>query len=186
MGSAVETSDLPVLTDVSAAIAQRQLGVDASELHGSLCGYLSAGGMATPGDWLLRLGLVETDAGGAQGDAVDHLFLSSLSQLDDPALGFTLLLPADEQPVTERAEALLSWCRGFLGGFGLASGPTPPLSPEAGEALDDLGKIAASSLSYDDPVGDEAALVEIEEFVRVAALLLHGDCVGAPRARRLH
>jgi uncharacterized protein len=31
---------------------------------------------------------------------------------------------------------------------------------------------------------DEDALAEIEEFVRVAALLLHGDCVLAARHRR--
>ena len=31
---------------------------------------------------------------------------------------------------------------------------------------------------------DETALVEIGEFIRVAALLLHGDCVLGPRHRR--
>ena len=31
---------------------------------------------------------------------------------------------------------------------------------------------------------DEDALAELEEFVRVAALLLHGDCVLGPRHRR--
>ena len=31
---------------------------------------------------------------------------------------------------------------------------------------------------------DEDALAEIEEFVRVAALLLHGDCVLAARHRQ--
>ena len=31
---------------------------------------------------------------------------------------------------------------------------------------------------------DEAALSELEEFVRVAVLLLHGDCVLGPRHRR--
>jgi uncharacterized protein YgfB (UPF0149 family) len=83
--------------------------------------------------------------------------------------------------VDERAEALLGWCRGFLGGFGLSAGAEPALSPEAAEALEDLAKIAASRLSYDDPEGDEAALTEVAEFVRVAALLLHGDCVGSAR-----
>jgi uncharacterized protein YgfB (UPF0149 family) len=83
-----------------------------------------------------------------------------------------------------RADALLAWCRGFLGGFGLASGASPPLSEEGGEALADLGRIAGSALDYDDPDADEDALAEIEEFVRVAALLLHSDCVLGPRHRR--
>ena len=47
-----------------------------------------------------------------------------------------------------------------------------------------LAKMAASNLSYDDPEADEQALEEVAEFVRVAALLLHSDCVLAPRHRR--
>ena len=44
--------------------------------------------------------------------------------------------------------------------------------------------MAASDLAYDDPESDEQALEEVAEFVRVAALLLHSDCVLAPRHRR--
>ena len=36
----------------------------------------------------------------------------------------------------------------------------------------------------EDEAEDEDALAEIEEFVRVAVLLLHGDCVLGPRHRR--
>jgi uncharacterized protein YgfB (UPF0149 family) len=50
-----------------------------------------------------------------------------------------------------------------------------------------MGRIAASDLAYEDSEADENALAEIVEFVRVAALLLHGDCVqGAQRKRQLH
>jgi uncharacterized protein YgfB (UPF0149 family) len=102
-------------------------------------------------------------------------------------MGFALLLPEDDASLADRADALLGWCRGFLGGYGLGAGDAVPETPEAREALDDLGKIAASRLSYDDPEGDEAALLEVSEFVRVAALLLHGDGTHAPRPpRRLH
>ena len=48
----------------------------------------------------------------------------------------------------------------------------------------DLARMAASDLAYDDPESDEQALEEVAEFVRVAALLLHSDCVLAPRHRR--
>ena len=61
---------------------------------------------------------------------------------------------------------------------------TPPLSEEAGEALTDLARLAAASPQDDGDEEDEQALVEIEEFVRVAALLLHGDCVLAARHRQ--
>lgn len=182
--SELQPPDLPEHAEVVAEIASLRLAVDAAELHGSLCGFVSAGGTPSRGDWMQRLeldaGVVEPAAEGA----LDRLFRASCGQLGDPDLGFELLLPDEDRPVAERAEALLAWCRGFLGGFGLASDSRPALSPEASEALDDLGKIAASSLSYDDPEGDETALVEVAEFVRVATLLLHSDCVDAPRERR--
>jgi uncharacterized protein len=180
----LEPPDLPLHDEVASEIATLRLGVDAPELHGSLCGYVSAGGESGRADWVLRV-IPEADEVTLVADgALDRLYHASLAQLGDPDLGFALLLPHEDRPVAERAEALLGWCRGFLGGFGLASGPKPPLSAEAGEALEDLAKIAASSLSYDDPEGDEAAFVEVAEFVRVATLLLHGDCVDSPRERR--
>jgi len=47
-----------------------------------------------------------------------------------------------------------------------------------------LGRIAASELSYEDADSDEEAFEEVSEFVRVAAMLLHSDCVLGPRHRR--
>ena len=79
---------------------------------------------------------------------------------------------------------MLGWCRGFLGGFGLAAGENPPLGEDSADALRDLARMAASELSYEDPEGDEESLAEVSEFVRVAALLLHGDCVLGPRHRK--
>ena len=87
----------------------------------------------------------------------------------------------------------MSWSKLFLavqalvlGGFGLAAGASPPLSVEGGEALQDLARLAAASVQDidEDEEEDESALSELEEFVRVAVLLLHGDCVLGPRHRR--
>lgn len=179
---------IPSHRDVADEIQRLGLGLDASELHGSLCGYLCGGGSSAAGDWLARLAIAEGSHGQSQADgALDRLFRASASQMGDAEFGLELLLPADDLPVGQRAEALLAWCRGFLGGFGLAAGEHPPLSEEAHEALGDLARIAASRLAEDDPEADEDALAEIAEFVRIAALLLHGDCVLGPRHRaRLH
>ncbi len=183
----METPHLPSHDDVSSQIASLELGVDASELHGSLCGFLAGGGEATRSDWLKRLEVDPDSTAPAADSALDGLYLASRAQLGDPDLGFALLLPEDAAAVDERAEALLAWCRGFLGGFGLVQGSTDALSPEAREALEDMGKIAASNLSYDEPDADEAALMEVTEFVRVATLLLYGDNTAvSPESRRLH
>jgi len=174
---------LPTLAEVDAAARQLGLGIDAAELHGALCGWLAGGGAQTP-DWLANV-LADDAAPVVAADGVlDRLRLASAAQLDDRSFGFDLLLPAADTPLSERSGALFDWCRGFLGGFGLAAGHAPPLSDEGSEALTDLAKLAAATPQDDGDDDDEDALIEIEEFVRVAALLLHGDCVLAPRHRQ--
>ncbi len=167
----MDTNDLPDHHLVQDSLDALRLGIDAGGLHGSLCGFLCAG-HPLGGDWLRQLALDPVDTAAAAADTtLAGLLDASRTQLDDPALGFALLLP--EEPLEARAEALLDWCRGFLGGFGLGAGRA--LSEEGEEALDDLGRIAATSLSFEDPQSDAESLEELVEFVRVAVLLLHGD-----------
>jgi len=162
------------------------LAVDASELHGSLCGYLCGGGHCDRHDWLHRLALDAATAIESDG-ALDQMHQATRQQLDAQDFDFVVLLPDEAEPLGTRADALVAWCRGFLGGFGLAAPLPTVLSEEANEALEDIGRIAASSLSYEGDESDEEALAEIVEFVRVAALLVHGDCVlGARRRQQLH
>lgn len=175
---------LPTHADVREQIDRLRLGVEASELHGSLCGYLSGGGDTARTAWLGRV-LADDEAPAVPADSpLDQLYRATSQQLEDPDFGFDLLLPDEDRPLAERGDALIDWCRGFLGGFGLAAGREPPLSDESRDALGDLSRMAASELSYDDPEGDEEALSEVAEYVRVAAMLLHSDCVLGPRHRR--
>ena len=177
-------SSLPPYSEVIQQTRQLRLGVEAAELHGSLCGLISGGKTGNRELWL-GLALADPDIAPIDpGSALDQLYLASVEALSSPELGFALLLPEDDAPVSERGEALVNWCRGFLGGFGLAAGAAPALSEESSEALADIARIASSDLSYDDPEADEDALEEVAEFVRVAVMLLHSDCVLAPRHRR--
>ncbi len=176
--------EMPDYAEVSAQIAELQLGVDAAELHGSLCGFLSGGESPGRGLWLAKV-MAEPDPGEvARDSALDRLFVATETLLESPDFGFELLQPDESAPIGERGDALLAWCRGFLGGFGLAAGERPPLGEDSADALRDLARMAASELSYEDPEGDEESLAEVTEFVRVAALLLHGDCVLASEHRR--
>ena len=168
--------------ELDAAIMRLQLGADASELHGSLCGFLAGGG--APGRRSL-LAALELEGEGTVPSAQDQALLDRLvsqtrSELADPELGFEPVLPADDRPLAERAEALVEWCRGFLGGFGLAgAGAHAKLSDEAQEILRDLTTIASSAFDFGDTNEDEDALIEVHEFVRVGAMLLFTECHGA-------
>ena len=172
---------LPSLADVQDSIRALGLAVDASELHGSLSGWLAGGGDNGPG-WLAQ---VFADAAVPAADGtLEELRQATAAQIEDPAFGFTLLLPGQGAPLYERTGALFDWCRGFLGGFGLAAGAEPPLSDEGREAMADIAKLAAASAQEDGDEEDERALAEIQEFVRVAVLLIHGDCALGPRHRQ--
>jgi uncharacterized protein YgfB (UPF0149 family) len=175
---------LPELDAVARGLRAAGAAVDPSELHGSLCGYVAGGGGIAGDSWLDRLQVdveVQPDAGGA----LDDLRTVTLGQFAAHDFGLELLIPPDEAPLSERVDGLVAWCRGFLGGFGLAAPPPGVFSEESTEALGDLGRIAASDMGYEDSESDEEALAELVEFARVAALLMHGDCVrGAERRRR--
>ena len=174
---------LPGFDQVDAALVRCGIGIDVAELHGLLAGYLSAGGPLSAGNWLAPL-QVDADAVQVSADRdLSDLFAATREALDDGQFGFDLLLPEEHAPLSERIDALFDWCRGFVGAFGLAAGHAPKLSEEGEEALADLVRLAAAVPEEDGDEEDEDALAEIEEFVRVAALLLHGDCALGPRHR---
>ena len=105
-------------------------------------------------------------------------------------------MPGDDVALARRAEALVEWCRGFLGGVGLAGigSKREALSAEAREIVEDFGTIAASNFDYADEDEDETALSEVLEFVRVGVLLLYSELDPTPlrrdvrstHSRRLH
>lgn len=177
--------------DLDALIVRLRLGVDASELHGSLCGYLAGGATPQGGKLLAELQLDGEEVAPTPADqaALDALLRQCRDALADPELGFEPLLPDDDRPLAERAEAVAEWCRGFLGGFGLAgAGAHAQLSDDAQEVLRDFGTIAASSFDFEDAAEDEDALVEVHEFLRVGALLLYTESAGRGQSGsdRLH
>jgi len=173
---------LPTLSEIDEAAHGLGLGESASELHGALCGWLAGGG-ADVRAWPAQI-LADDAVPTPEADSpLDRLRQVSVAQLEDRSFAFDLLVEDEDASLFDRSTALFDWCRGFLGGFGLAAGESPPLSEESSEALADLARLAAAVPQEDGDDEDEEALVEIEEFVRVATLLLHGDCALGPRHR---
>src|SRR5436190_3022814 len=146
---------------VAESLARLEPGVGAAELHGSLAGYLCAGGRAHADDWLEALaldGLHEAVVEGGERELFDRLYMECRRELDDPDLSFDPLLPSDDEAsLTERSAALVDWCRGFVGGMGLAGGDLErALSEEASEVLADFSRIAGTDVEEaSDPDGEE-------------------------------
>lgn len=173
---------LPTLSEIEQACREASLGTGAAELHGSLSGWLAGGGDAG-GRWLAKVMVDDALPSPPAGSVLDRMRAVTAAQFEDRDFGLALVSPGEDAPLSERSGALFDWCRGFVGAFGLATGGDPKLSEEGAEALSDLARLAGASAQDDGDEEDEQALAEIEEFVRVAALLLHGDCALAARHR---
>jgi uncharacterized protein len=170
--------------ELGEALSSLRFGVDPSDLHGSLCGYLCAGGADHPRGWMAALEIESEDgAGDAQQRLLERVSRACRQQLDDPELGFEPLLPDEDEPLRERADALVHWCRGFLGGLGLAGiSAERGLSPDGAEILRDFSTIAGTRFEYKDAEEDENALSEVVEFIRVGVLLVHTELCAPPAA----
>lgn len=161
------------------AVARAKLGIDPAELHGSVAGYLCAGGAAHSHDLLSALQL-ESDNSGAL-DSLNPLLeelAAGMSRDLRAGEAVTPLLP--EASLAARADGLVDWCRGFLGGLGLTGAlGGPALDPGTRELLDAFGQIASMRIECDE--GDEGALADVLEFIRGGIVHLHARLARAER-----
>jgi yecA family protein len=158
--------------------------VQVAEAHGFICGVIATD-QPIPADWFEEVfdqseegDLLVKDCQGS----LKQLYKETLDEIEGAGIGMQLLLPSDSKPLPERARAVSQWCQGFLYAIGLTGNNNQSLSEEAREALEDMSaftRIDIEELEDDaDDIGennsgdDEDALVEITEFLWVAAMLI--------------
>lgn len=164
-----------------------------SECHGLLCGMVSCNPAIDGNEWAGRLlsGDLEGDgeAGAVEVDDADRatlkaLFDDTLLQMNDVELGFQPLLPDDEEALEERITALGDWCDGYL--YGLSLGGLKEFSAFSAEAQEfcaDLVEISHISFDEEEEGGNEEALFEIIEYVRMGALMVHEELANLAAGR---
>jgi uncharacterized protein len=165
--------------EIAELIGRCKLATSVSEFHGSLVGFISAGGHLSSQDSLLTALAFEADPAPTADELamLARLRHQTEAWLADTDLTFEPWLPEDDSSLGERTHGLVDWTRGFLGGFGLGGSPetAKSLTEEAQEVLKDMATIATSDFDFEEGDADEDALIEIVEFVRVGALLLHAE-----------
>ncbi|MBK8535988.1 MAG: UPF0149 family protein [Candidatus Competibacteraceae bacterium] len=151
-----------------------------AELHGLLCGLLCADDGLSSDQWLHHAG--EVLAEGAElsdpvRDVLEKLLQYGIAQMQDADGSITPLLPDDDAPLNQRADALGAWCQGLLYGLGLGQAEQHGiLSEESQEFLRDATEIAQVGFDTDETgEADETAYVEVVEYLRVGLLLIHSD-----------
>lgn len=177
-------------------------GVSPAELHGLLAGHLAAGARLEPAMVLQKsCELLDQDSITHESSKATlyNLYEATCAALESMDLEFQLLLPDDDEEISLRAESLGAWCQSFLSGFGLYGKHTDKsLSQEAKETLNDLGQIAQISSDLEELDENESDLMEVQEYVRMAVLMLFTECNQAladkekefakaqPESNRLH
>lgn len=166
-------------------LAPTVLSCSAAEAHGIYCGLVATGTDAPRERWLAELLPSDGDAdAAARQDALDRLAAATDAALLDAEQAFHPLLPAEDRPLRERATAVHGWARGLLYGIGIADLDPAGLASETHEVLDDLLEVTRMDLdAIDEGADNEAALAEVLEFLRVAALLIREQDTPARRAR---
>jgi len=165
---------------------------DAAQTHGLLTGRLAVSGVAAGPDWLLQV-LEGTDETNAQRatcqQMLDTLYQATYWELSERLSEFMPLLPDDQTDAGLRTAAMAHWSEGFLHGL---------VSAQHGDALRD--RLAAEPLAdiirdilqitraeldeATDAETNEAAYVELVEFLRVAAQLAYEELADIRDATR--
>jgi hypothetical protein len=153
-----------------------------SELHGILIGHLAGGCHLNSSEWL---SLVLDHMGAESFDDTRQVhvkqdldeYRDSIDQeLESDSSSLVLLLPDDDYALSERAEALAIWVRGFLEGIALTAGTAlSKVDKELQEIIRDLVNISQMDTRVSAGEEGERELFEVAEYVKVGVLNLYAD-----------
>ncbi|CAG1022792.1 UPF0149 family protein [Methylomonas sp. LL1] len=155
---------------VNAILEKYDADMGASEAHGIAVGMLCVEVRVDAANWLHELFADENDLIDDDKALMLSLFDRTRELLDPETeeFSFDLLLPDEDERLGDQVEALRGWCQGFLFGVGYAqtSAEWPGDSAEVMRDMIELTKIDSDVEGEE----DEAALIELHEYVRAAVL----------------
>jgi uncharacterized protein len=146
-----------------------------SEAHGTLAGALCSSRDYGLMEWLREILPDDSpDDAALRGEVLQNVYSTMVRTLVGNDADFAPLLPDDDAPLIERADALSLWCQGFLYGLGSGAAADPAtVSTEAGEIIRDFTEITHVGVEVDEQNEEnETAFAEVLEFVRVGVQLL--------------
>jgi len=153
-----------------------------AEMHGNATGQLLVNPQLQAKHWrqmtLEEYGFQEHPGEGLK-TVLDAFFDMAKARIQRDDFSFDLLLPEDGQ-LDERVAALAAWVNAFLAGLALGGLKSEKrLSEDSREFLRDLTEIARLDEQVDENQGEEADLMELQEYVRAGVMLLASDLIAS-------
>lgn len=187
----------PEIAELEELLYRADATMGAADAHGALCGMICAQGTIELSEWVDHV-IGEQEQGNELLHDVVHklseLHHSTLEMMNDATANFKLLLMDDDDPLSERVEALAAWCQGFI--YGLAAGGIQEgseLPEDTAELLKDMIEISRAGHDVDDAGveesddnDDEEAYMEIEEYVRMGVLLIYEELQPLQSTQTVH
>ncbi len=175
---------LPAYDRFIETIAVLNAPICGSELHGVMCSYLCAGAVQA-GEAYLRA-LIPNKHQPLMKEAILAIFgvfAVSQQQLLNFDFEFQMMLPAEDRPMVERAEAFRAWCDGFIQGMSMLGIEGKAFedeeTQEAFEHLNEFACLDYQALTVTEE--DERALFDVNEYTRLAVLRIHHDLQASQR-----
>jgi len=177
---------------INKILQKYETDLTSSEAHGLATGMLCIENKVEASVWLAELfadDLILLDEDKTMLVALFEQTRKLLSGEDD-GFRFDLFLPGDDDDLSDQLEAIRAWCEGFLFGIGYSrSESTWP--GETGEIMKDIVEFTKLDSDLDEEMDEEekneheAALVEIQEYLRVAVMMIR-DQFSAENSTQTH
>lgn len=160
-------------SDLNSIILQKDAADSVAEMHGIAVAMLCLNKNTEANDWINEA--FSEDSSLLQEDKVElnNLFEQTKELMESDEFVFDLFLPDEDEALALRCTALMQWCQGFLFGMGRAQ-TTSKWSSDVNEVLKDIIEFTKLDveIAEDDAEVAENDLVEIQEYLRAATMLI--------------
>ncbi|WP_428353282.1 UPF0149 family protein [Methyloprofundus sp.] len=174
-------------SDLNSIILQKDAADSVAEVHGIAVAMLCMNKNTEVSDWINEAfsegpSLLEEDK-----VELNNLFEQTRELMTSDEFVFDLYLPDEDEAVSIRCTALIQWCQGFL--FGMGRVQTNSEWPgEVDEVLKDMIEFTKldTDIAEDEAEEAENDLVEIQEYLRAAVMLIRSELHPAVENNTVH